>query len=67
MKSEINKLIKVRDKIIQKVEKRDKVALIRSDDWYQSSKGKQHEAVTGKLADATESIKEAIKELENIA
>ncbi|OBX17469.1 MULTISPECIES: hypothetical protein [Bizionia] len=63
MKSEINKLSKVRNKIIERAEKRDALALKRSDDWYDSPKGKKHEASTGKLADVAEKLSEAINEL----
>lgn len=64
MKNEINKLKKIKEKIIDKTERRDKVALLRSDDWYNSDKGKKHEEATAKLAEAVENVNDAITELE---
>ncbi|WP_417289645.1 hypothetical protein [Corallibacter sp.] len=64
MTNEISKLKKIKDKVIDKTERRDKVAMLRSDDWYNSKKGKKHEEATAKLAEAVENINDAIKELE---
>lgn len=64
MQNQINKLKKIRDKALDLIERRDKAALIRSDEWYHSEKGKNHETATATLADATETINDAIKELE---
>lgn len=64
MQKQINKLKKVREEIIKKAEKRDETALKRSDDWYNSEKGKKFETATATLADASETLNDAIKELE---
>ncbi|MGJ5643240.1 hypothetical protein [Formosa sp. S-31] len=64
MKPQLEKLIKVREELIRKTEKRDAAALKRTDAWYQSEKGKAFEAKTAQIANTAETLNEAIKELE---
>ena len=63
MKSQQSKLIKTRDALIRKVEKRDAIALSKSDAWHESQKGKEYEKATGALGDTVEKLNEAITEL----
>jgi len=64
MKALKAQLEKKKSQIIEKVEKRDAVSLVRSEEWHQTNKGKKYEEKTGKLADAVEGLTEAIKNIE---
>ncbi|WP_435138834.1 hypothetical protein [Formosa sp. A9] len=64
MKPQLKKLLKVREELIEKTEKRDAAALKRTDAWYNSKKGKEYESQTAKIANSVEALNEAIQELE---
>lgn len=64
MNNQLNKLKKIKQAVIKKAEARDKIALSRSDEWYESEKGKRYEAATTTLADINDLLDRTITHVE---
>lgn len=64
MDSQIKKLKKVREQLVEKATKRDEKYVNRSEKWQQSVRGLVFEKVTQNIGDAVEALDKTIRQLE---